>query len=106
MELFGPRRAELPDRVLTDFSQHKLVALVRAWSENSIQDDGLVRTLSRACEVHPASSTGPNSPAPSHTSAMAQQLVLTTGVPNAMASAAGMPKDSQLLIRQKTWWLA
>ena len=34
------------------------------------------------------------------------RLVLTTGVPKAMASAAGIQKDSQMLIRQNTWWLA
>ena len=48
-------------------------------------------------------SAAPNSPAPEQTSAMAQSAELTIGVPKAIASAAGMPNDSHLLMRQKTW---
>jgi hypothetical protein len=83
-------------------SQANRAAFPRATAESCPHSASSESSVCRAAATAATSSGSPyRAPAP-QTSGMAPAFDVTTGVPKSWASTAGMPNDSQRLIRQKT----
>ncbi len=100
------RRLGISRKLIAHCSQVSWDALWRALADHWIHFVESVSAISNASAAQEESFGGPKTPAVSQISAMAQQLVLITGVPKHIASAAGMPNDSQVLRRLNTLLVA
>src|SRR5436190_1364511 len=95
-QVLNPGRLDVPHHL----SHRSALALANPRSEHSRHAVASVSSSASALAVQSGLFAGPNLPPPTQISDTAQSRVETTGVAKACASAAGIPNDSQQLIRQ------